>query len=194
MKSINVSLSPQSIDNAIKELNTARAQLQNQMLADFRKALCEWIVDRANKHLERSSIGSNVIIDIESHWEYPINYADTVVTLKNTSDKAVFVEFGVGRVGQKSPHDLAGEQGYKYSIGTKINQATGEWVFNPTPDENIDIQDEYWVRLGKGAIKTTGSPATMYAYQAVVDARTELRSPGGGEIGRLWKEIKDRYW
>lgn len=194
MKTINISLDEKSIDEAIKELEKAKQQLQTQMLADFRKALCEWIVERANRWLDRSTIGADVIADIESHWEYPTNYADNVVTIKNTSDKAVFVEFGVGRVGQSSPHFLAGEQGYEYGIGTKINQATGQWVFSETSEEDIDIQDGYWMILKRGGVRTSGSPATMYAYNAVVDALNELRSPDGGEIGRLWKEVADRYW
>lgn len=194
MKTINISLDEKSIDDAIKELEKAKQQLQTQMLADFRKALCEWIVERANLYLEVSSIGYAVINDIKSHWEYPANYADEVLTIRNTSDKAVFVEFGVGRVGQSSPHYLAGQQGYEYSIGEKINQETGQWIFSPTQKENIDLKYGYWVRFGHGAIGTSGSPATMYAYNAVVDALTELRSPDGGEIGRLWKEVADRYW
>jgi hypothetical protein len=49
--------------------------------------------------------------------------------------------------------------------------------------------------MGSGALKiiTKGAKGVWYAYNAIVDAQTELAKSGGGEIGKMWEDIEARY-
>ena len=53
----------------------------------------------------------------------------------------------------------------------------------------LDYRGESGKRIVVG---TRGSEGVMYAYQAIVDAKQELRNPNG-DLARIWKEIKARY-
>lgn len=200
MKKINVALNSKSIDDAIKELKNAQVQLKSQMLTEFMIKSCQWIVDQANDYLDKSDIGRNVIDDIKSHWSFDPSTNPVIIT--NTSDKAAFVEFGVGIVGQENPHDNASSARWKYNVPSQSKYA-GEhhdentWRFYVGNKDDIDLEDGNYEQLNtkSGRIKviTRGSPAVMYAYQAIVDARQELRS-GGGIFKKFWNETMNKYW
>jgi hypothetical protein len=47
---------------------------------------------------------------------------------------------------------------------------------------------------GKRMVVTTfGAKGVWYAYNAIVDAKMEIEKVGGGEIGKLWNDVKKRY-
>ena len=189
---INISLNPKSIENAIKQFQKAQTQLETVMLKEFLLTCCTWIYDDANKNLMYSSIGENVKANIMTGWQEPTIRQEgkrMIATLKNTDDQAVYVEFGVGIVGQENAHERVkdGQVNYQYNIGTKINKETNQWIFNVSSDNDIDNQAEYIDKKTTNTVKTKGSPAVMYAYNACVNLDT---------IGfkAIWEQIKKRYW
>jgi hypothetical protein len=187
---IDITFNSKSIDNAIKTLKLAKVQLENQMLTDFLFTCCTWLYDNANTKIMFSSIGDSVKSNIMSGWEVPKiekRGKRLVATLKNTDEQAVYVEFGVGIVGQENPHERATEEAYEYNIGKKINPVTHQWIFNVSNDSDIDIQAEYIDLRTENTVKTKGSPAVMYAFNAVVD----LLHFG---INPIWEETKLKYW
>ena len=71
-------------------------------MLEFLNECADYLLERAKFHLSNSGVGSNVIADIQSHWQ-TVQDGNSIVII-NDSDKAVFVEFGVGIVGQANPH------------------------------------------------------------------------------------------
>jgi hypothetical protein len=60
--------------------------------------------------------------------------------------------------------------------------------------EDIRGYDDHRGDKGKRIIfGTRGAKGVWYAYNAIVDAQMELAKSGGGEIGKMWEDIKARY-
>ncbi len=188
---IEMRLSEKSIKEAITALKRADRQL-NKMAKDLLLTCCTWIYDRANQYVMASDIGENVKINIIRGWQAPeltVKNGVLLATLRNTDEQAVYVEFGVGIVGAEpeNMHPKANEEHYQYNVGGKINPITNQWIFNVSSDEDIDIQAEFIDKRTTNTVKTKGSPAVMYAYNAVVDLREFA-------LKQIWQEIKVRYW
>ena len=81
--------------------------------------------------------------------------------------------------------------------------ADGTWYFWTNSNEldlplsameDIRGYDDHRGDKGKRIIfGTRGAKGVWYAYNALVDARMELAKAGGGEIGKMWEDIKARY-
>lgn len=189
---IKIKLGEKSISSAIKQLQTAKNQLETIMIKDFLMTCCSWIYEYANRYVELSSIGENVKSNITTGWQEPEIRQESnrmIATLRNTDDQAVYVEFGVGIVGKQNSHERvdSGEVNYQYNIGSKIDRTTNQWIFNVSSDSDIDIQAEYIDNRTTNTVKTQGSPAVMYAYNACVD----LEAIG---FKTIWQQIKKKYW
>lgn len=191
MKKITIALNKKSIDQAIQQLLHIK-KVFPQMTKDFMEDVALWVIERANMHLNNSDIGDNVKIDIRNGWEY--DFTSNGIKIINRTEKAVFVEFGVGLVGQGEPHPQASIEGYEYNLYSPA-KFMGYWSFKTSLDEldlpkdRVDMQaqgDEY-------VILTQGSQGVWYAYNALVDARMELAKVNGGEIGEMWDKIVKRY-
>lgn len=180
---IKIELNKKSIANAINRLNNLKSQIDNEMLPEFFSECYRFFIDRCSDYLGVSSVGENVKDDINSSWHY--EPTKNGAKIYNDSIKAVFVEFGVGMIGQENKHNNADSQGYKYNIGAKIND-DGYWIFNATDDEEIDIQREFIENRTAHTVKTKGSPAIMYAYNALEDLRIQCPI--------IWENIKIKYW
>lgn len=196
---IKISLNRTSINNAIKQIEKVKKLYTEKMVPDFLKSCAEWLINRANEYLSLSYIGSNVRTDIMSSWDITEN--GNKVTLINTSEKAVFVEFGVGIVGQEKPHKNASKTSYKYNVPSPAKDENGTWHFY-TNVEDLDLPksalvDNYHfykpetrkdesVYRNRVYVETRGTVGVMYAYNALVD----LRNYGASEV---WKEIKKKY-
>lgn len=190
---LNIEFTEKSLDNAIKQLSEARQKVKSgQLIKDFLDYVCRWIIDRANFYLKWSDIGENVKRHISEGWEYKIK--EKTAKILNKSDKAVFVEFGVGLVGQENRHEMVriGLTNYQYNIGSKINPETNEWIFNVSNDDNIDIDEQYIVYRTENTVKTKGSPSVMFAFYAVVDAKNELKDPNSRMVEK-WNVLLERY-
>jgi hypothetical protein len=187
----------------VKEIQRVRNELLKikkklpLMTKDFLEDVALWLINRANFHLNNSDIGENVKIDIRNGWTY--EFTANGIKITNTTDKAVFVEFGVGIVGQQDAHPQASAEGYEYNKDSpyKDRKGTGTWVFKSTL-QNLDlpqanVQFAYNNTNSDYAIVTQGAKGVWYAYNAIVDANMELAKANGGEIGALWEKVKREY-
>lgn len=193
---INIELNQKSIQDAKRKLLYVKKVLP-QITRDFMEDVAMWLIERANMHLNNSHIGENVKIDIRNGWVY--NFTPTGLQITNSTEKAVFVEFGVGVVGQSQAHPQASAEGYEYNQDSPAKDNDGSWHFFAN-EADLDLPKsaiDYGLN-GKGsqnrmAIYTRGAKGVWYAYNAIVDANVELAKGNGGEIGALWEKAKARY-
>ena len=199
MRKINVELNQKSIQNAIKELTQIKNLFtKSTIVQEFLEELCEWIIKRANWHLNQSSIGENVKIDIRNGWEYTVNRNSAQII--NSTAQAVFVEFGVGIVGSYNSHPQADIEGYGYNVITANSQPSkkskGVWIFKTNDIDNIDMRSNRYstqtTKSGDIKVITKGSTPVMYAYNAIVDAKMELQNPNS-ELSQKWNKLIKRY-
>ena len=193
---IKIQLNQKSIQEAKNKLLQVKKALPLAM-NDFLENVAIWLIDRANFHLNNSDIGENVKIEIRNGWVY--NFTASGIKITNSTDKAVFVEFGVGIVGQSQEHPQASSEGYEYNVSSPAKQSDGSWhFFANEADLDIPKSAVNWGLNGQGdtnrmSIYTKGTKGVWYAYNAIQDAKMELTRPNGGEIGTLWDKAKRKY-
>ena len=198
---IEIGLNKQSIKNAIKQLNAIKKTVP-KMQQEFLMEVAHWLTNRANEYITNSDLGSLVKDQIRSGWSYePIANGVKVI---NRAEKAVYVEFGVGIVGQSQAHPNASAEGYEYNMDSGSKSIDGAWTFYTNSNE-LDLPQSallahnwYSGDRGKGKgqrllIMTKGAKGVWYAYNAIVDAQMELAKTNGGEIGKMWEDVKKRY-
>ena len=198
-KTIVVKPNKKSIDDAVFKLNVLR-KFYSQIQYEFMQFVCEWIINRANFYIDFLDIGSLVRTDIKNSWDYEISPTFSA-QITNTAEKAVFVEFGVGVVGQMQPHPMANREGYQYNMPSIYKYAgkhhdENTWRFVKQSESEVDLPQgtyETWEKAS-GALKiiTTGTEGAMFAYNAVVDAKMDLMNPNG-ELATEWNRILERY-
>jgi hypothetical protein len=196
---INIELNRKSVEQAKRQFIYVKKILP-KMQKDFLEDVAMWLINKANTHLNNSDIGENVKIDIRNGWEY--DFTSTGIKITNRTEQAVFVEFGVGVVGQGNAHPQASVEGYEYNLPSPYKYAgkyhdDDTWRFTKQSTQDVDLpKDSYetWT-MGSGALKiiTRGAKGVWYAYNAIVDAQMELAKANGGEIGALWETIKRKY-
>lgn len=189
---IDVQLNTQSIQKAIESLKKAENQLKTKMIPDFLVECCKWFIQRANRYLDKSQIGQNIVNEIKNSWSYTVSLDGKSARVVNDDDHAVFVEFGVGLVGGQIPHPMASVEGYEYNQDTAKKRYDGYWVFNVESESDVDMQQGYISKNAKNGglwIITKGSWGELYAYRTLMDFSLEKKVLQG-----LWKKIKLRYW
>ena len=199
-KTIVVNLkNKKSIDDAVNKLRSLKKNYP-QMQREFMEFVCQWIIEQANRYIDNSDIGASIKSDIQSKWEYVVN-PDFSAKITNNAEKAVFVEFGVGVVGQMQPHPMANQDGYDYNRPSIYKYAgkhhdENTWRFTKYSTAEVDLPtgsyEQYPMASGALKIITTGAKGTWYAYNAVVDAKTDLMNPNG-QLATEWNRILERY-
>jgi hypothetical protein len=212
MKKIVVALNQKSIQQSINYLKNLRHNIK-RMMDELLEFACEWIINRANWYIAMSDLGDLVKMDIRNSWSYVVSNGSAKI--ENNSDKAVFVEFGVGVVGEGSPHPNAQTEGYEYNV--QRTYIDGKGFAHSTKDENgmwyfwtnsneldlplnalTDIRgfDDFRGRKreqGKRiVVGTQGAKGVWFAYNAIVDANVDLQNPNG-DFAQEWRKIKERY-
>lgn len=196
MKKITIELNTKSINEARKYLLNLKKQLP-KMENEFLEGVALWVIERANFHLNNADLGDLVKLEIRNGWEY--EFTTNGIKIINRTQKAVFVEFGVGIVGQSQAHPKASAEGYEYNMDSyhKDRKGTGTWVFQSSVNElDLPLKNVEFAYNESGseyALVTRGAKGVWYAYNAIVDAQMELAKSGGGEIGKMWEDIKARY-
>lgn len=214
MKKITVELNAKSINDARKYLLNLKKQIP-KMQQEFLMAVAKWIVKQADGYIDRADLGSLVKSQLKDSWDFEqtssgvkiINKANAERTIggqKQTVPLAVLVEFGSGVVGQSEAHPNASTEGYEYNVDSGSKSVDGAWTFYTNSNE-LDLPQSallahnwYSGDRGKGKgqrllIMTKGAKGVWYAYNAIVDAKMELAKANGGEIGKMWEDIKARY-
>lgn len=198
---INIDLNPKSVEEAIKRLESVKSQIKNKMVEELLVRCCEFFINRANYYISLVDVGVNVRASIENSWSYQLSGKTAKIT--NTSNKAVFVEFGVGIVGKDEPHPNASESGYEYDKPSDAKARAelqgfpdGTWIFYQNardldlPSEALDdrvIFNEPNRNSERMLIRTRGTKGAMYAYNALVDLQTF-------GISEIWQQITAKYW
>jgi hypothetical protein len=102
----------------------------------------------------------------------------------------MYVEFGVGIVGEKYPHPYAKESNYKYNMASDAKQPDGSWHFY-SDEQDLDIPKSAidWGVNGKGknnrmSIHTRGTKGVWYAYNAIQDLKNNSMD--------IWEKTKAR--
>jgi hypothetical protein len=199
MKKITIGLNTKDIENAKKYLQNLKKQIP-KMQQEFLMEVAKWIVKQADRYIDQADFGSIVKSQLHRGWDY--EQTANGIKIINRAEKAVYVEFGVGAVGQSQPHPSASTEGYEYNLPSTYKYAgkhhdEDTWRFIKQSTEDVDLPKgsyETWP-MGSGALKiiTRGTKGVWYAYNAIVDAQMELAKSGGGEIGKMWEDIKARY-
>lgn len=187
---LTVGLNTKSIKNAVKALEAAKKQLNGQILEELLKGCAEWFIRRANDYVMRSDIGFNVKSGITAEWETKTEENGKKVVITNSHDKAVYVEFGVGLVGERNPHESAEESGYEYNVFSLAKDNEDAWQFTTSEDELDLPQDAILSKYEDGSkilVRTIGATGVRYAYNALID----LHDYGAKEV---WQQIKAKYW
>lgn len=151
------------------------------------------IIELANQNLMITDIGSEVKSLIQSSWQISPVVGNRIVLSNNAKfergkNLAVFVEFGVGIVGQGSKHILASQANYDYNVLTDAKDQFGNWVYTLEGGENrMNIESNYYESENTAnglRIKTQGSPATMFLFKAWKTFETS------GLYKMLWEQAK----
>lgn len=185
-----------SIDRAIQQLENASNQISSVMFKEFLSRCCVKISQLANENLRNIDVGVNVKSDIENSWLVTVDNNGTAI-LSNRAEKAVYVEFGVGIVGESEPHPNASKTGWEYNKDSIYKKADGSWIFYQNakdldlPSIALDdriIFNEPDKNSERMLIKTRGAVGSWFVYNAIV----EFASSGCAE--QIWEEIKIKYW
>jgi hypothetical protein len=186
-----------NLKGVIDKLNKMKKDLP-AMKKELFEQCCVVLKSLANQNLMDWDIGEDVKSQIETGWSYVVTENGAVLT--NTAEKAVFVEFGVGVVGEENPHPNAKNttpEVYDYNRPTKFKRAgkyhdENTWRFYKNDLEEVDLQEGYYEAwyTQDGAIKiiTKGSPATMYAFNSII------QFVEGEYAKKIWENIKIKYW
>lgn len=193
MKRITVELSTQSIKKAIKELERQKKRIQS-MQADVLQWTCEWVRDRANFYVELSDVGTNVKQGIINGWEIKA-ISPSQYILENTYEKAVYVEFGIGIVGEQNPHENANSAGYEYNVPSLAKDENEQWVFYSNtadldiPQSSMELGSKKFKndKSGRMRVVTAGTKGAMYAYNAVVDFNVS-------GLKDIADKVNTKYW
>lgn len=190
---INISLDKKSIRSAIKQIKSVQKKVQTDLPRAYLQKCVESIKAIANRNLAMTNIGSEVKALIQTSWETSAVIGNKI-TLSNNAEYesgknlAVFVEFGVGRVGGSKPHEVANEANYQYNVWSMRKDPNDKWVYTLDGGEDrMNIESGYYEggNTDKGFyFKTAGSPATMFLYKAWKEFETS------GLYKTLWEQAK----
>lgn len=176
---IKVGLTEKSIDAAIKKVEEYQKKFQNFIPMVLRKS-AEKVQEMASERLSAVGIGSLIEAQILANWEIDDKEKNRVI-LKNNSQKATYVEFGVGEVGAGAQHEKASELGYQYDMPSKYKwtnkNGQTHWYISFHSADEIDLPPEYYEQLtmdkyarrSRMYIRTQGQPSTMFLFQAAMD-------------------------
>lgn len=190
---INISLDKKSIRSAIKQIKSVQKKVQTDLPRAYLQKCVESIKAIANRNLAMTNIGSEVKALIQTSWETSAVIGNKI-TLSNNAEYesgknlAVFVEFGVGRVGGSKPHEVANEANYQYNVWSMRKDPNDKWVYTlEWGEDRMNIESGYYEggNTDKGFyFKTAGSPATMFLYKAWKEFETS------GLYKTLWEQAK----
>lgn len=201
MKKISVALNEKSIAQAIKEIEAYQKRIQN-LIPDFLIACANEIKTLANRAIDGLDYDESIKSEMKN-WDDPkLSNDKKSVLLQNSSEKATYIEFGVGQVGETQSkfagRKEAKEAGYEYDVN---NHGDDGWTFRIKKDKGIDIPEKYretkreytkqrnkrgeWVEANPPALEITtrGAPATSFLFNVFMNFCDK------GEYAKIWKRL-----
>lgn len=186
---INIELNKKSIKNAIKLLNQEKQKFE-QAVREYIELSADWIINRANELLDRSDIGENIKSEIFGGWDTEW-ISPSHIKIINHSRKAVYVEFGVGIIGQTDRHPNADKTGYEYDVQSSKKFGQGFWQFVVPSRDYLDLPEKAIIYQDNDkyglSIFTQGTEGVWYLFNAMEDFKINKQKP-------LWERIKKKYW
>lgn len=160
-KKISISLSPKSIENAIKELNQYRDDFRRKN-DEFVRRLAELGIPVINQNISVAAGDSdkshNTYIKINSFGDY------SKAVLVTEGRDLLFIEFGAGvhfnGSAGSSPHPKGEELGYTIGSYGKGLGKNDHW---------------YYIAESGEKVKSFGTEATMPVYKASVEISRNIR-------------------
>ncbi|MCM1223013.1 MAG: hypothetical protein NC548_52035 [Lachnospiraceae bacterium] len=155
---IKVTLTEESIDNAIKELQRYKSWLK-KCTEDFLKALSDEGLNIASAKFQQAEYdGTNdVSVTVENRGDYK-------VAIVAVGSSVLFIEFGTG-IRYPDNHPEAHTHGFnRGEYGYKLGQLKGGWRYMGSPGTHGEV-----ITTGKhaGEVHTYGNPANMSMYQTM---------------------------
>lgn len=196
---LSINLDVKSINSAIKQIENIKKLYAYEIPNAFMRVCCEAIKDKANSYIDLLDISDDVKIDIQSKWTIE-NKTPYIIVLRNSSDKAAFVEFGVGSAGEGSynptKEGFEMPDNYKYNVDSRHKRYDMQadefyWGFveNSLDEQrNIPIEDlAIHSRHGGVYMTTSGTKGAMFLYQAAIDFATS------NQPKEIYQRIKAQY-
>lgn len=189
---IKINLSTNSIRNAINQTRELQRKIQNDLPKVFLQMCVDWIVKEANRNLWATTVGDEVKVLIQGSWTIEQPTSNKIILSNNAEiedgkNLAVFVEFGVGIVGQGRKHKKAEEADYEYNVITPWKDQFGAWAFTLEEGERyMNIESGFYQLHPRkpNRFETKGTPATMFLYKAWKTFETS------GVYKTLWEQAK----
>ena len=180
-KVIDIQLDTKSIKQALKQMQKIEKKFKdNTIVKKYLNKSADYIITMANQYLSNVNIDGAIISDIQNSW-VKSNIIGNTLTITNTSEKAVYLEFGIGIIGQGQPHPNASVEGYEYNVNSGKKDYAGRWRFRLDEKSQLDIISGYYEN-SNNLITTKGYPAVLYLYNAIMD----FRSSGAYKL--LWQQ------
>lgn len=154
-KVIKVKLDPQSVADAITQLQMYREDLERRV-----KILVKNLTSRGAEIVrmnifEMDAVYSKELLNSVEEY-FGVVDGKHIGFIRVNAEYGALVEFGTGIVGKVNSHDLAGEKGYKYDVN---NHGEAGWWW---PDDNGAV---HW---------TQGMPSRPFMYEASQALRDEF--------------------
>lgn len=144
-----------SVNNAISRMRKLEKRIYEVQKRFIIRSL-EWIRDRANELLKERVYNFPNTANIKDGWRIE-QISKDLWQLVNVNPLAGYVEFGVGLIGELSPHKSAGEVNYQYDVN---NHGEKGWSWY-----NEDI--------GVGMKGFTGYKGKSFLYDAFFEYQYE---------------------
>ena len=180
-KQINITYDIKSLEKTMQRIELIKKKFDTIIPTLFLDRCLDYIISRANEYLDNYVIDKSITSDIQTHWRKETISKNTV-RLINDSDKAVFIEFGVGRVGAVAQHPNSAQTGYEYNVPSTSKDISGQWAFKLDEQKGIDLVAGYY-KQKDNTILTKGSPANMYLYNAMLDLISS------GMYKTIWNQV-----
>ena len=186
-----------------KEIKKRLVKLQKvmpQIMRTFLERVANQIIGLANSYVESSEIGSTVKSDIINGWQ--ISFSGTnAITITNKAEKAAYVEFGVGIVGEEAPDPVSPLKPFRweYNVPSLSKNDDFSWTF-PSDTDKMNIPNKdliesnyFWGQRGdnnfRGYFCTKGTEGVFFMFNALTDIYTNQRE----HIKYLFNETVKEY-
>ena len=158
-RSIEMTLDPKSIKQALRELEECKRQLV-EALTELTKTLQEQGVQVAKMQVASFDAVDSGELEHSIFGHY--NEQSRIGYIIAGAPHAFYVEYGTGAVGADAPHPMASEAGWEYMVGPHIKEGPGGlgWGYDKSSDGVFSGDGDYhWTR---------GQPARPFMYNTFV--------------------------
>lgn len=177
-KTIELILTQSSIDNAIKQLEKEKKEL-NKKINEFVNKMAEQGVSIAiHKINELKAVDSGELVDSMNLKKGEAIQHGSVWYVYTDCEHAPFVEFGTGTMGEESGGyigEFPDGVSWKYNSGSHIQIATK--LITLSNGKTINPGEKFWIYKGKDGRThaTKGMPSRPFMYETTNELKTIIK-------------------